>query len=42
MKNSLFQLFYAKKNKADQLGRANIYLRITEDGKRTEPSMQLR
>lgn len=40
MKNSLTLLFYIKKSKADNIGRANIYLRITVDGKRAELSIQ--
>jgi len=40
MKNSLSLLFYIKKSKADSTGRANIYLRITVDGKRIELSIQ--
>ncbi|MFD0990348.1 site-specific integrase [Mariniflexile jejuense] len=40
MNNSLSILFYIKKSKADSLGKANIYLRITVDGKRAEFSIR--
>src|SRR5690554_5359308 len=40
MKNSFSLLFYIKKSKADAAGRANIYLRITVNGKRAELSIQ--
>ena len=36
MKNAVSILFYIKKSKADNLGKASIYLRITVDGKRSE------
>ncbi|MFH4965451.1 site-specific integrase [Gaetbulibacter sp. M235] len=39
MINSFSLLFYIKKSKSDSLGRANIYLRITVDGKRAELSI---
>ena len=39
MKKSLSLLFYIKKSKADDSGRANIYLRLTVDGKRAEFSI---
>ncbi|MDH5412531.1 MAG: site-specific integrase [Flavobacteriaceae bacterium] len=39
MNNSIYILFYIKKSKADKLGKANIYLRITIAGKRAEVSM---
>ena len=39
MGNTLSLLFYIKKSKADSLGRANIYLRITVNGKRAELSI---
>lgn len=40
MSHSLSLLFYIKKSKADDLGKANIYLRITLDGKRAECSVR--
>ena len=40
MKNSLSLLFYIKKSKADSNAKANIYLRITVNGKRSEFSIQ--
>lgn len=40
MKNTLSLLFYIKKSKADSSGNANIYLRITVDGKRAELSIR--
>lgn len=40
MDNSLSILFYIKKSKADSLGKCNIYLRITIDGKRAEASIK--
>ncbi|WP_338358537.1 site-specific integrase [Yeosuana marina] len=40
MKNSLSLLFYIKKSKSDKFGKANIYLRITVDGKRSELSIR--
>lgn len=40
MNNSFSLLFYIKKSKADSLGNANIYLRITVDGKRAEFSIR--
>jgi site-specific recombinase XerD len=40
MNNSFSLLFYIKKSKADSLGNANIYLRITVDGKRAESSIR--
>lgn len=40
MKNTLSLLFYIKKSKADNSGNANIYLRITVDGKRAELSIR--
>jgi len=40
MKNSFSLLFYIKKSKADSAGRANIYLRITVNGKRAELSIR--
>ena len=39
MNNSIYILFYIKKSKADILGKANIYLRITIAGKRAEISI---
>src|SRR5690606_36911921 len=36
MGNSLSLLFYIKKSKADSSGHANIYLRITVNGRRAE------
>ncbi|GAB5472399.1 MAG: site-specific integrase [Maribacter sp.] len=39
MQNSYHILFYIKKGKADQKGNANIYLRITVDGQRSEMSI---
>lgn len=39
MNNSMYILFYIKKSKADMLGKANIYLRITVSGKRAEVSI---
>jgi hypothetical protein len=35
----MYILFYIKKSKADVLGKANIYLRITIEGKRAEVSI---
>lgn len=40
MNNSFSLLFYIKKSKADSAGRANIYLRITVNGKRAELSIR--
>lgn len=40
MNNSLSLLFYIRKSKVDSLGKANIYLRITVDGRRTELSIR--
>lgn len=40
MKNSLSLLFYIKRSKADSNQKANIYLRITVNGKRAELSIQ--
>lgn len=40
MENSLSLLFYIKKSKADSSGQANIYLRITVNGKRAELSIR--
>tara|TARA_R110002111_G_scaffold116626_1_gene178066 strand:- start:765 stop:2006 length:1242 start_codon:yes stop_codon:yes gene_type:complete len=40
MNNSISLLFYIKKSKVDDLGNANIYLRITVDGKRSELSIR--
>lgn len=40
MKNSLSLLFYIKKSKADNNSKANIYLRITVNSKRSEFSIQ--
>ncbi len=40
MKNSISILFYIKRSKADASGRANIYLRITVDGRRSEMSIR--
>ena len=40
MNNSFSLLFYVKKSKADTAGKANIYLRITLDGNRTELSIR--
>ncbi len=38
--NSLFSfIFYIKRSKADQNGKANVYLRITVNGKRAELSI---
>ncbi|WP_261376456.1 phage integrase SAM-like domain and Arm DNA-binding domain-containing protein [Gillisia sp. Hel_I_86] len=39
MSHSLSLLFYIKKSKADEHGKANIYLRLTLDGKRAECSI---
>ncbi|WP_422860642.1 site-specific integrase [Flagellimonas sp. S174] len=39
MQNSFHTLFYIKKSKADKKGYANVYLRITVDGQRTEISI---
>lgn len=39
MSHSLSLLFYIKKSKADEHGKANIYLRITLDGRRAECSI---
>jgi integrase len=38
--HTLTILFYIKKSKADELGKANIYLRITLDGNRAECSVR--
>jgi len=38
--HTLSLLFYIKKSKADELGKANIYLRITLDGQRAECSVR--
>lgn len=40
MNNSFSLLFYIKKSKADNAGRANIYLRITVNGQRAELSIR--
>ncbi len=40
MKNSFTLLFYIKKSKADANGKANIYFRITVDGRRSELSIR--
>ncbi len=40
MKNSISILFYIKRSKADASGRANIYRRITVDGRRSEMSIR--
>ena len=40
MKNSISQLFYIKRSKADSNGKVNIYLRITVNGRRAELSIQ--
>ncbi len=40
MKNSISQLFYIKRSKADSNGKVNIYLRITVNSKRAELSIQ--
>ncbi|SNR54472.1 Site-specific recombinase XerD [Lutibacter agarilyticus] len=40
MNNSISLLFYIKRVKADSNGKANIYLRITVNGKRSEFSIQ--
>ena len=40
MSLSLSLLFYIKKSKADIIGKANIYLRITYNGKRAECSLR--
>lgn len=40
MSHTLSLLFYIKKSKADELGKANIYLRITLDGQRAECSVR--
>lgn len=40
MNNSFSLLFYIKKSKADNFGKANIYFRITIDGKRAESSIR--
>ena len=40
MNNSFSLLFYIKKSKADCNAKANIYLRITVNGKRSEFSIQ--
>jgi len=40
MKNSFSQLFYVKRCKTDSHQKANIYLRITVNGKRSELSIQ--
>ena len=39
MSHSLSLLFYIKKSKADEHGKANIYMRITLDGRRAECSV---
>ncbi len=39
MKNLFSFIFYIKRSKVDKLGRANIYLRITVNGKRAEMSI---
>lgn len=39
MSHSLSLLFYIKKSKADSQGRANIYLRVTFEGRRAECSV---
>lgn len=39
MSHSLSLLFYIKKSKADEQGKANIYMRITLDGRRAECSL---
>lgn len=39
MSHSISLLFYIKKSKADEHGKANIYLRITLDGRRAECSI---
>ncbi|AOW20171.1 site-specific integrase [Urechidicola croceus] len=39
MKNSFSFIFYIKRSKADKNGKANIYLRITVNGKRAELSI---
>lgn len=39
MNNHLYILFYIKKSKSDSKGKANIYLRVTIDGKRAEASI---
>lgn len=39
MSLSLSLLFYIKKSKADTIGKANIYIRITYNGKRAECSL---
>ncbi|CAH8282904.1 site-specific recombinase XerD [Mariniflexile fucanivorans] len=39
MSHSLSLLFYIKKSKADEHGKANIYMRITVDGRRAECSV---
>lgn len=40
MSHSISLLFYIKKSKADERGKANIYLRITLDGRRAECSVR--
>lgn len=40
MKNSFTTLFFIKKSKADSQGKANIYLRITVNGRRSEISIK--
>ncbi len=40
MSNSISIIFYIKRSKADGNGNANIYLRITVDGKRSELSIR--
>jgi len=40
MKNSFSLLFYIKKSKADKNGKANIYFRITVNGRRSELSIR--
>ena len=39
MQNLFSFIFYIKRSKVDKLGRANIYLRITVNGKRAEMSI---
>ena len=39
MSHTLSLLFYIKKSKADDLGKATIYMRITLDGQRAEFSV---
>ena len=40
MQTSFSLLFYIKRSKADKNNRANIYLRITVNGKRSELSIE--